>query len=175
MLARFSTANLAVFELSSPLESYCKQQLLSAAMAILTTAVVEQLPDHFKQISTLSAAALWYKRMLSDGRMLLVKNTATGQFIGYIFLSIGDQHNVHIGYVLGEQHWRKGFATEVLAGFIKWAQQQRPWHKLIAGVAADNISSNRLLLKMGFIRPKNIVGETYYYHFNLDNQAEKSR
>lgn len=167
MLANFKTQRLNIQELSLPIKPADTEQLLNAALAILSAKVVAQLPDHFKNIDTKQEALLWYQSMLSDARMLTIKPHSTLKVIGFVFI-FTDKQQVHIGYLLAEQCWRQGFAKEALSGFISWAQQHTQWQTLIASVEANNISSSALLLKLGFTTAKPLNGDNLCYQFDLN-------
>lgn len=93
--------------------------------------------------------ARWSKIM---GDASIIKKTILydGQVAGSIssFLFFGE---VTVGYWLGKEFWGKGIATQALTQFIRDISA-RP---LYARVAKDNLASQRVLQKCGFI----IAGE----------------
>ena len=52
-------------------------------------------------------------------------------------------------YWLGREHWGKGIATRALAEFVGEVEPTRPLH---AATAHDNVGSQRVLEKCGFVR-----------------------
>jgi RimJ/RimL family protein N-acetyltransferase len=58
--------------------------------------------------------------------------------------------DVHLGYVLAESAWGQGLGSELVEGFVECCRGERRVRTLIAGVAADNPASIRILEKNGF-------------------------
>lgn len=56
---------------------------------------------------------------------------------------------VGIGYVIGRAHWGKGYMTEATRAIIEWAFQQPPIYRVYATTDVENISSQRVLEKVG--------------------------
>lgn len=56
---------------------------------------------------------------------------------------------LRIGYLVAESFWGFGYATELVRGMVGWARGRSPL-SLMAGVAADNVPSRRVLEKCGF-------------------------
>ena len=50
-----------------------------------------------------------------------------------------------------KSQWGKGFANELVRGLVEWARS-RTFASIVAGVAAANIASIRVLEKCGFTR-----------------------
>lgn len=55
-----------------------------------------------------------------------------------------------IGYWIGQEHSRQGYATEVLANVAHWAFKQFNLVKIEAGTMLSNIASQTVLKKAGF-------------------------
>jgi RimJ/RimL family protein N-acetyltransferase len=75
---------------------------------------------------------------------------AEGQVVGYIGHFVRNDRP-EVSYVLGKQHWGKGFATSALHQFL----QEVAVRPLYARAAKDNTGSIRVLQKCGF----SLVGE----------------
>jgi ribosomal-protein-alanine N-acetyltransferase len=58
---------------------------------------------------------------------------------------------VHLGYLLAEEAWGKGYGTEIVSGLAKAYERQSPI-LLVAGVDIGNPASARVLEKAGFQR-----------------------
>ena len=58
--------------------------------------------------------------------------------------------DLRIGYLIAEQDWGKGLATELLAGLVAWARSQPSVHSVTGGVDPANLASARVLTKNGF-------------------------
>ncbi len=70
---------------------------------------------------------------------------------------------VRIGYMLAESAWGQGIGTELLRGFIDWCKTAKV-SSIIGGVERDNIASQRVMEKTGFVvQPgKASDGELFY-------------
>lgn len=62
---------------------------------------------------------------------------------------------VEIGYGLNENYERKGFMTEAVRHMVRWALEQKGIKHVIAETEIDNIASQKVLKKNGFIAYKN--------------------
>ena len=59
--------------------------------------------------------------------------------------------DVRIGYLLAETSWGRGLGSELVGGMVEPALARPDIHSLVAGVAADNQASIRILKKTGFV------------------------
>ncbi|MDQ7797544.1 MAG: GNAT family N-acetyltransferase [Candidatus Edwardsbacteria bacterium] len=59
---------------------------------------------------------------------------------------------VEIGYGIEEQHQRQGYATEAIQAVVKWAMRQDGINAVIAETDKDNIPSQSVLEKNGFVK-----------------------
>ena len=55
-----------------------------------------------------------------------------------------------IGYLLGREHWAKGYAAEAMTAFINFSFATLNFRRLEATVDARNVASNKLLKRLGF-------------------------
>jgi len=144
-----------------------QSEILVRVPELLTPKVVENLPPYFNNINSNSAAKDWLHKMVSESRLLAVKHRETNTLIGFVFIFVEHGTDAHIGYLLGESHWRKGYATELLQGLIYFVMNDKKWDKLIAGVDASNKVSSKLLLKLGFIEQESENKEMLFYEHQL--------
>ena len=56
-----------------------------------------------------------------------------------------------IGYLLGREHWGKGYAAEAMAAFIEFSFATLNMRRLEATVDTRNVASNNLLERRGFV------------------------
>jgi ribosomal-protein-alanine N-acetyltransferase len=103
--------------------------------------------------------------MVSKSRLFMVKYTGTNTTVGFVFVFVGNDSDAHIGYLLGELYWGKGYATELLKGLIDFFKHENKIKRLIAGVATDNIVSSKLLHKLGFVKSASENNETIFYEY----------
>ncbi|MGK6344195.1 GNAT family N-acetyltransferase [Chryseobacterium sp. DT-3] len=73
---------------------------------------------------------------------------------------------VEIGYTLSKKYWGKGIATEVSRALIKYCFLKTETNEVVAVTDLDNIGSQKVLEKAGFVRSDNLKradGELAYY------------
>ncbi|MCP3970312.1 MAG: GNAT family N-acetyltransferase [Rhodobacteraceae bacterium] len=87
-------------------------------------------------------------RHSADGFGLAIRRASDGRLLGYIGMG-GTPKN--LGYMLGRDHWGRGYATEAASAFLHHAFSRFPDLDVIeAGVFDDNPASIRVLGKLGF-------------------------
>lgn len=160
----YQTSRLSVVEVFTETQ---ETEILVSITELLTAKVVENLPPYFRNIHSLSDAQKWLEKMLSESRLFVVRHTGTNTIIGFIFVFVGNDVEAHIGYLLGESYWGKGYATELLKGLIDFIKHENKIKLLIAGVATNNIVSSKLLHKLGFVKSASENNETVFYEYQL--------
>lgn len=65
-----------------------------------------------------------------------------------------------VGYWLGRPFWGRGYATEALAGALRWAEAAWGRRAVWAGHFDDNDASGQVLIKAGFLYTGEIDVET---------------
>jgi len=68
---------------------------------------------------------------------------------------------IELGYWLGEEYWNRGLATNAVALGIDYALQQWKFNKIIAKVFAENIPSQKVLLKNHFTKEATLQKAIY--------------
>jgi ribosomal-protein-alanine N-acetyltransferase len=82
----------------------------------------------------------------------IIVNRETGQAIGDSGLFyMPDGKRIELGYRLARSHWGMGLATEVGEAWLQWFHRHFPDEPLFADVHADNLPSQRILSKLGFV------------------------
>ncbi|MFV8784012.1 GNAT family N-acetyltransferase [Microbulbifer sp. SA54] len=166
MALSFATSRLKVFEISHDLPLPERANLLGRAPEILTPSVTENLPPYFHGIDSPERAQAWLERMLSQSRLFLVE-TVENKLIGFLFVSSTEDRDAHVGYLLAEEYWGKGLASELLQGFIEQASENEPWARLVCGVDPANIASANLLKKLGFFEQTVKDSDVVFYEYKL--------
>ena len=166
MALSFNTPRLNVIEINSKTAKSKQFALVNALPAILTPAVVANLPGYFQGIDSIAAAEKWLANMLNECRLLMLQSEHQ-EVVGLLFIYT-ENHDAHIGYLLAEQYWGQGLAFELLQGFINLAGTQSQWHKLIAGVDESNTPSIKLLKKLAFEEQASQENGMLFYEFNLN-------
>ena len=158
----YQTSRLQINEI---LSSNQEPDFLASVMEILTPKVVVNLPPYFENVDSISSAQKWLKTIISDGRLFIVNLTGNCKTIGFVFLSTENNGDTHIGYLLGELNWGKGYATELLKSLIQFLESEAQITRLIAGVAAENVASITLLNKLGFIHSSSEANGTMFFKY----------
>lgn len=73
-----------------------------------------------------------------------------GQPIGSIGLHADHQGAYWLGYMLGVDHWRRGYATEAVKGILRFGFGPLRTRHIWAEVAVGNDASMKVLRKSGF-------------------------
>ncbi len=147
MMLAYSTQRIDVIELASAEQIDAFAQELSD---ILTPAVVSYLPPFFARVRDRESARDLLENMLKQSRVYCLCSRANRELMGLVFASIDIQHSTNIGYLLAEQFWGQGVATELMTAFVEQYAPQQQWQTLIAGVDKGNEASIKLLNKLGF-------------------------
>lgn len=87
------------------------------------------------------------------GIQLVIARNTDHKVIGTVLLFKFDEASlrVELGYVVGREHWRQGFAKEALRAVCQHAFHQLSVRRIEAEVNPDNKASNELLLALGFV------------------------
>jgi len=167
MALSFETSRLKVFEISGDMAPSELTVLLNRVPDILTPPVVENLPPYFHGINSKADAQAWFERMISESRLFLVKPADEDTVIGFVFAFVENGCDAHIGYLLGEQYWGKGLASELLQGVIEQSGKTESWVKLIGGVDRSNQASAKLLQKLGFVEQSGGDSDVVFYEYSF--------
>jgi len=122
---------------------------LAAAREIAATTLRIPHPYRDEDAQTfLTAAEEEYAagRSISFAAVLL----STGEVCGAIGLHKAEVHNhAELGYWIGVPYWGNGYATEAARAVIAFGFEDLLLHRIFAQVFAGNISSQRVLEKLG--------------------------
>ena len=101
----------------------------------------------------------WLTRMeklvaAATANQFVIVRTADQKILGTLLLFNFNQASarIEIGYVLGQPHWRQGYAKEALTGVCHHVFATLGMRRIEAEVNTDNLASNALLLRLGFVR-----------------------
>ncbi len=73
-----------------------------------------------------------------------------------------DRVEVRVGYVIAEEFWGRGFASELVGGLVRWCQDRTDVASIVGGVANKHPASARVLSKNGFVADSMTENETLY-------------
>lgn len=120
--------------------------------------------EYFKSIGLGRSDEYYIKTEFDKIFYNCIRNYANG--VDYMFLVLWDEIIVgrinitdvlrgtiqkgEVGYRVGEKFQKKGYATLALKGLVTLARNELKLHRLEAGTAVDNLSSQRVLEKNGF-------------------------
>ena len=150
---RYSTHRLLVSEWHSiaPGEWNAKE-LEEIVLEILMPSVTRSLPPAWQGTYSPERANNWIKQRDAEGITLMVIEKSTLSAIGLVILFTDSSgRNLRLGYLLAESVWGKGYASELIQGFVRWCANNNI-ASVTGGVDAENIASRRVLEKNGFIR-----------------------
>ena len=128
-------------------------QLAEFVAALLTPAVTAQLPPPRQGDYTTERARQWIDERDAESTQLLIRTRERSEPIGLMILHEGgtiEAPDLRLGYLMRESSWGRGYATELLRGFVGWARTS-DYHRIVAGVARSNAPSIRVLEKSGFV------------------------
>ncbi|MFY8299663.1 GNAT family N-acetyltransferase [Pseudoalteromonas sp. SS15] len=171
MALYLSTHRLNLIELN--VEALIDDLLIAAIPSILTEAVVASLPPYFHGVSNGAEAKVWLSKMRSESRLFLIQDKDDA-CLGFVFVSNTDKAEKHIGYLLAQEYWGKGLASELLHAFIKRAEQIESWRSLVGGVDKGNLASAKLLLKLGFIPQESEHENVDFFEYVLNQDSLNS-
>lgn len=87
----------------------------------------------------------------------LLFDLVSGEFVGRAGFILWETSDIEVGYSLHKKFWGKGFATEVLALLLEWAQKNIATDYISACSEADNLASLRVLEKCGMAYYKSSI------------------
>ena len=170
---QFNTPRLATIEANSELEALDLDAIYSSIIKILTPEVVPQLPPYFSDITSRESAQTWFERMLDESLLFLVYQTELQQLIGFSFIYLEQtdegKKNAHLGYLLAQAFWGKGFASELVSHLIAHIQTRDLADTLIAGVDESNLASIALLKKLGFNQGESNIPANLFFQLKLND------
>ena len=104
----------------------------------------------------------------SGGYYLTAVLNDRSQIVGSCFMFPDEKRErIEIAYCIHKAHWRKGYATEILALAAAWAKDNG-FTEITAEAAKENTASNLLLRKNGFA----VTGESEFKKYNMDISYE---
>jgi ribosomal-protein-alanine N-acetyltransferase len=173
----FVTQRLLVKEWHSlSAEDWERQPLGHVVAALLTEPVTRWLPTSWQGPYTKERARRWIEERDGEGATLLIIDRSSGAPVGLVILSESNSQDVaggievRLGYLLAEPAWGKGIASELLSGFVAWCRQQAAISRIVGGVDPDNVASQRVLEKNGFLRVQNtdqVTQDEWIFRLNL--------
>jgi RimJ/RimL family protein N-acetyltransferase len=133
-----------------------EQALVGIVASMMTASVTRALPAGWQGGFTQQRAQEWISERDREGAGLVAVERSSATPVGLLMLHQSGASeragvDVRIGYLLAETSWGRGLGSELVEGLVEWAHARPDIHSLIAGVAADNQASIRILKKTGFV------------------------
>jgi [ribosomal protein S5]-alanine N-acetyltransferase len=95
-----------------------------------------------------------YTKKVCDMRLSMHEKN-TGEFIGsFAIIPIDHTPDIQLGYSLLKKNWGKGYATEVVQAGLDFAADVLKLDEIKAVTMVENIASQKVLLKNGFVFEK---------------------
>jgi len=152
----FETDQLVVGKWSGPMTGDTAAESRHAfVVSLLTEAVTHDLPPSWQGTYDVDRASQWFSERQSESTVLFATKRSNGHPVGLLILSEsahGDRsRQIRLGYMIHEDAWGQGLATEIVAGLVEWCGTDGSIQSVIGGVARNNAASSRVLQKNGFI------------------------
>jgi len=152
----FETERLVVDDWSRVLTGDDPQALRDGfVLSLLTDAVTRDLPPEWQGPFDEDRAASWFAERQSESTVLLIVDRSDDRPIGLLILSETNNDDrgsdIRLGYIIAENAWGRGLATEVVAGIAGWCRTNGTIRSIVGGVADGNSASARVLQKNGFV------------------------
>ena len=158
----FRTDRLEVNDWSRLLSGDSEAGMLNTFLvSLLSEAVTRDLPPGWQGAYDYERASSWLAERRSEGEALLIVDRSDGRPVGVLIVAesenIDGHLDIRLGYLIHESAWGRGFATEVVAGFVDWCRTTQAVRSISGGVTESNAASARVLQKNGFVPANSAV------------------
>ncbi|ESP91209.1 GNAT family N-acetyltransferase [Pseudoalteromonas luteoviolacea] len=165
MTPLFQTSRLDFYTCSALLET---PECATSIVKILTPSVVSFLPQDWQSPPQDCDAHHWLNGKLKEAEIYIAvpKSSPLNSTFHPIGLAIvhSEQYSAHLGYLVAEQDWGKGYGTELLSGVMGYLRQNTPIKTVHAGVDPNNLGSIRALEKCRFeLAQTSVAGRNAFY------------
>lgn len=120
----------------------------------ITPESTKWLPQHWQHIRSVAETMVWIDELEQSGATVLVaEDISTAKVVGMLMaaeLEDSITGPVHIGYLVSPSHQGRGYATEIVIGFLDWAQSETRINSVLAGADRSHNASRAVLKKAGF-------------------------
>ncbi|WP_420012892.1 GNAT family N-acetyltransferase [Tateyamaria sp.] len=116
---------------------------------VLTPNVLAPLPEPLHLPHGTGHIADWVRARAEESDVFSVLEAASGVLVGLLIIASEEDGTLHLGYMLADPVWGRGYATEVIRGLLTAIP---PGHNItvLAGVEFDHPASSGVLFKCGF-------------------------
>ncbi|WP_233574255.1 GNAT family N-acetyltransferase [Amycolatopsis panacis] len=74
------------------------------------------------------------------------------RLIGFCRLGLTGVRAAKLGYAVMAHHWRKGYAADAVRTTLEFAFGQLDLHRVTAAIGPDNVASQNVVERLGFVR-----------------------
>ena len=131
---------------------------------------------HIGDGRTLTREETWRAMATALGHWVLrgygvyaVEEKASGRFVGRVgLINPEGWPGLEVGWMIGREHWGRGFATEAGVAVVRMAYQALGATHVISLIRPENVASIRVAEKLGGIRESTIEfldGPTHVYSY----------
>lgn len=111
-----------------------------------------------------------YEDNFPFGRYFIVEKESN-DFIGLLLIKeIDGPDNVEIGYSLIKDHWKKGYATEIVQEGVSWLFGLNKFSTIYAITDTSNVNSQHVLYKCGFSHDTIMEESQHEINFSLSRE-----
>lgn len=150
------------------------RSLIRRILRIMTPKVTESLPSGWQNLQTDTDAINWIKDVSKESSLLLVQLRKTKEIVGFIFLyepaTLKAPMDLRLGYLLSEDTWGHGMASELIKGLLKWCRSTGRIKTITGGVEPGNVASIKVLKKNGFMQTGLSNDGTLFYVYDFCQQ-----
>lgn len=97
---------------------------------------------------------------LCDNPLIYAVDDRNGNFVGYVIYHPYDEMAYEIGWVLGKDHWGKGYANELTQALITDAEDRTK--SLVIECLPEQSATKKIALRNGFAYEGNVDGCDVY-------------
>ena len=138
--------------------------LAAIVMMVMSEPVTRTLPEPWRGPFDRSRAETWIAEVDAEATGLVVMERELRRAVGLMILFAEEispeETELRVGYMLSEPHWGQGFASELIAGLVRWCRSTPSVTRVVAGVERANAPSIRVLEKVGFAAEPNHAEHT---------------
>jgi RimJ/RimL family protein N-acetyltransferase len=151
---KYKTKNLSIDSWESYLKNSEKLSELShTIMNMLSEDVTNFLPQEWSNIDSLEKSDEWIRRRDAESFVFTIKVLDTQKIAGLLILTdsgSGEKNDLRLGFIFAKNYWGNGLAKEMIAGLIKWCNEDQKISSLTGGVESNNHASEKVLMNNGF-------------------------
>ena len=166
LFQQFETERLSVSDWADTIAvPVARRNLAMLLPDLLTPDVIAHLPPFFDL--TGQNIDQWIDERDAESDIYLIRETGTDAIIGLTFLTPPVNNDIHLGYLIEQSAWGKGYASELLAGLV--LHVLKTGFRLLGGVGRENPASAHVLRKTGFqLVPELSDAETEMFGITLN-------